>query len=64
MHVHTWADLGVAGAEELVCVAPSLQTKCLCYLAGTSQVTWFVKDFLAGICKNDMQTWIIQALIL
>jgi hypothetical protein len=41
-----------------------LQNKCLCYLAGTSQVTWFVKDFLAGICKNDMQTWITQALIL
>jgi hypothetical protein len=36
-------------------VLGTLQSKCLCYLAGNSQVTWFVQRFLEGVCKNDMQ---------
>jgi hypothetical protein len=42
--------------------ALALPNKCLCHLAGNSQVTWFVQEFLAGVCRNDMQTWITQAL--
>jgi hypothetical protein len=32
--------------------------------AVSGQITWFVKVFLTGICKSDMQTWITRALIL
>jgi hypothetical protein len=36
-------------------VGATLQNNCLCYLAGNSH--W--KGCLAGICKNNMQTWML-----
>jgi hypothetical protein len=53
--IEWWLIMGVAWHP--------LQYKCLCYLAGNSQVTWLLRGIATGACKNDSNTLVTPALI-
>lgn len=51
------------GPVTLSCVSLPYDNKCLCYLAGNSQVTWLLRGIATGACKNDSNTLVTPALI-